>query len=92
MKIITDYKDYKLEPLEICTAKYIGDFKISILFSDGINQLVEFKSFLQNSLHPAINKYLDEERFKSFKIIDGNINWNNYDLIFPLEDLYNGKI
>lgn len=92
MKIIKDYTDHKIEQLDVCSATYIGDFKISILFSDGSNQVVDFKFFLQNSQHPAINKYFEEERFKDFQIIDGNINWNDYDLIFPIEDLYNGKI
>ena len=44
------------------------------------------------SLHPSIRKYLDEARFKLFDIIDGNLNWNDYDMIFPVEDLYEGKI
>jgi hypothetical protein len=30
--------------------------------------------------------------FKKFKIIDGNLMWNDYEMIFPLEDLYEGKI
>ncbi len=92
MKITKDYTDYKVEQLDILSAIYIDDFKISLLFSDGNNQIVKFKPFLQSSLHPAISKYLDEKRFKNFQIIDGNINWNNYDLIFPIEHLYNGKI
>ena len=78
--------------IEVKSAKYIGDFAIRILFSNGRNSLVDFKPFLKASLHPSIRKYLDENRFKQFEIIDGNLNWNNYDLIFPIEDLYQGKI
>ena len=44
------------------------------------------------SLHPEVRKYLNEDKYRQFKIIDGNLNWNDYDMIFPLEDLYNGKI
>ena len=40
----------------------------------------------------VIKKYLDETLFKQFKIVDGNLNWNDYDLIFPIYDLYQGKI
>jgi hypothetical protein len=33
-----------------------------------------------------------QNKFKNFKIIDGNLNWNDYDLIFPVADLHEGKI
>jgi len=36
--------------------------------------------------------YLDESKFKEYKIIDGNLNWNDYDMIFPIEDLYQGRV
>jgi len=35
---------------------------------------------------------LDERKFKEFQIIDGNLNWNDYDLIFPIYDLYQGRV
>ena len=92
MRIIEEYGDFQIEMIEIKTAKYIGDFAIRLFFSDGLNRLVDFKPFLESSLHPSIRKYLDEDRFKQFQIIGGNLNWNNYDLIFPVYDLYQGKL
>jgi len=92
MRIVEEYDNFQVDLIEIKSANYIGDFAIRLFFNDGINRLVDFKSFLETSLHPSIRKYVDEERFKLFKIVDGNLNWNDYDLIFPLEDLYQGKI
>ena len=92
MKITEEYIDYHADIIEIKSAQYIGDFAIRILFSDGFSRLVDFKSFLESSLHPSIRKYLDEGKFKTYQIVDGNLNWNDYDLIFPLEDLYQGKL
>ncbi len=92
MKIIEDYNDIQIELIEIKTANYIGDFAIRLYFSDGSNRLVDFKTFLESSLHPSIRKYLEEEKFKQFQIVEGNLNWNNYDLIFPIDDLYQGKL
>jgi hypothetical protein len=54
--------------------------------------MVDFKPFLAHSCHPAIRQYLDESKFKQFEIVDGNLNWNDYELIFPVADLYEGKI
>ena len=92
MRIIEDYSDIQIDLIEIKTANYIGDFAIRLFFSDGINRLVDFKPFLETSMHPSIRKYLDETKFKQFQITDGNLNWNNYDLIFPVDDLYQGKV
>lgn len=92
MKIIEDYNDFEIDLIKIKSAKYIGDFAIRILFNDGFNRLVDFKPFLEMSLHPSIRKYLEESKFMQFQIVDGNLNWNNYDLIFPIYDLYQGKL
>jgi hypothetical protein len=92
MRIIEEYNDLEVELLEIISAKYIGDFAIRIYFNDGINRLVDFKPFLESSLHPSIRKYLDENKFEKFDLVDGNLNWNDYDLIFPIDNLYEGNI
>ena len=94
MKITVDYIDYDKESfgLKIEKAKYLSDFVIRILFNDSTEMLVDFKPFLEKSNHPSIRKYLDESKFADFKIIDGNLNWNDYDMIFPIQDLYNGVI
>jgi hypothetical protein len=94
MRIIVDYKDSDsgFNQLKIDSAKYLSDYVIRIRFSDGKEKLVDFKPFLSKSLHPSIKKYLDENKFSNFSLTDGNLNWNDYDLIFPLSDLYNGQI
>ena len=92
MKIVEENIDFQVDLIDIRSAKYIVDFAIRVFFSDGFNRLVDFKPFLETSLHPSIRKYLDEDRFKQFEIVDGNLNWNDYDLIFPIGDLYEGKL
>ncbi len=91
MKIV-DYTTAVYQITSVKKATYLGDYVIRVLFSDNSEQAVDFKSFLMNSSHPLILEYLDEKKFKDFKIIHGNINWNDYELIFPIDDLYKGKI
>ncbi len=94
MKIIVDYKvsESRLNELKVDSAKYLSDYAIRIKFSDGNERVVDFKQFLSKSIHPSIKKYLDESKFANFSLTDGNLNWNDYYLIFPLSDLYNGQI
>ena len=92
MRIVEEYSNSPIDLIEVKSANYIGDFAIRVFFNDRVNRLVDFKPFLESSLHPSIHKYLNEKLFQQFEIIDGNLNWNDYGLIFPIEDLYKGKI
>ena len=92
MRIIEEYNHQENEVIRITDAEYSGDYRIKIHFNDGSEKLVDFKTFLTKSNHPSIKKYLEESLFEQFNIVDGNLNWNDYDLIFPLENLYEGKI
>lgn len=92
MKIIVDYDNVEGKALNIAAAKYLGDFVIEINFSDNTIKIVDFKPFLSKSNHPSVKKYFDEKKFLQYKIINGNLNWNDYDMIFPISDLYKGKI
>ena len=90
MKIIVERRPSN--PLTVKKAKYLKDYVMRVTFSDGNDRAVDFKPFLTNSSHPEIRKFLKESNFKKFKIIGGNINWADYQLIFPIEDLYKGRI
>jgi len=92
MKIVEEpIVDYQIK-FELVSAKTISGYKIQIEFNDGFIKIVDFESFISNSQHPSIRKYLDPAKFKQFEIVHGNLNWNDYDMIFPLSDLRNGQI
>lgn len=92
MKVMKEYDNLNFEVIEVKSCRYAGDYTLSIHFNDGSRRLVDFKPFLESSLHPSIRKYLDIEKFRQVEIVDGNLNWNDYELIFPVKDLYDGKI
>ncbi len=78
--------------VSINKAEYVGNYKIQILFSDDKVEVIDFRQFLQNSKNPMTTKYLDENLFTSFEIKYGDLVWNDYDLIFPIWDLYTNNI
>ncbi|MBI1768813.1 MAG: DUF2442 domain-containing protein [Bacteroidetes bacterium] len=89
---ITIEKSRQQKIVKVVDVKYLNDFVMRVLFDDMSEQVVDFKPFLSKASHPDIKKYFKESNFKKFKIIDGNINWNDYELIFPIEHLYKGQI
>lgn len=78
--------------LNIVSAKYVAPLSVELQFSDGTVKIVDIGSFIKAHPHPQYNSYLDEKKFKRFKIEMGNIVWDkNWDLVFPISALYNGK-
>jgi hypothetical protein len=78
--------------VKITKATYIGGYKIELSFTDGKKNEVNFQPFLEASSHPEVRKYLDVELFKTFSVVDGDLDWNDFDLVFPIFDLYSNKI
>ncbi len=78
--------------ISINKAEYLGDFKISFTFSDGVERTIEFLPFLQEARNPMTKKYLDESLFKSYSLEYGDIIWNDYEMCFPIWDLHEGQI
>ncbi len=78
--------------IHIVEATGAGDYKLSLRFDDGTVQVVDFKPFLQHSPHPDIRAYLSEQRFSEFRLEHGDLIWGDYDLCFPIMDLYTNQI
>lgn len=78
--------------IEINKAEYLEDYKIVFKFSDGISRIVDFEDFLKSSKNPMSRKYLDLEEFKNFNVEFGDIEWNDFELCFPVWDLHEGKV
>lgn len=78
--------------ISIQKAEYKGDYKINFLFSDGVEKSIDFSMFLKNAKNPMTKKYLDKKLFQSYSLEFGDINWNDFEMCFPLWDLHEGKI
>jgi len=78
--------------ISIKKAEYKGDYKIYFLFSDGVEKNVDFGDFLRSAKNPMTKKYLDKNLFQSFIVEYGDINWNNFEMCFPIWDIHEGKI
>ncbi|MEA1968237.1 MAG: DUF2442 domain-containing protein [Thermodesulfobacteriota bacterium] len=78
--------------INVTEAEYIPSYKIHLWFSDGAEQIINLEPFLKKSHHPEIKKYLNKDLFKDFSIAHGRLDWNDYDLCFSMQDLYEGTI
>lgn len=52
---------------------------------------IDFEPFLRRSRNPLIQAYLDPGLFSAFSIKEGDLVWGDYDLCFPIADLYDGR-
>jgi hypothetical protein len=82
----------KSKTIQISKVTLVKEFKLLIEFSDGKQQIINFEPFLAASLHPEIKKYLQPKNFKKFRVENGELMWGDFDLLFPIIDLYENKI
>jgi len=78
--------------ISIVHADYKGDYLIQMEFSDGVKKVIDFENFLRKAKNPMTQKYLDKSLFCTFSIEYGDIVWNNYEMCFPVWDLYEGRV
>ncbi|MCB1764665.1 MAG: DUF2442 domain-containing protein [Candidatus Competibacteraceae bacterium] len=74
--------------INIVAAESVSDYRLRLLFDDGMEQTVDFKPFLTHAHHPDLRSYLDPAQFSTFRIEYGDLVWGDYDLCFPIIDLY----
>jgi hypothetical protein len=83
------------EMLIIEHAEHIGgreSYLLRLRFNDGTKRDVDFKKFLESSTNPLIRAYLDPDRFATFALNEGDLMWGDYELCFPVADLYDGQV
>ena len=79
-------------PINIISAIQTGEYRIRLVFDDNTVQEVDFKPFLTRSHHPDIRAYLEPDRFAGFRVEYGELVWGDYELCFPIIDLYRNTI
>ena len=78
--------------LEITEARYVSGYRIRLAFSDGAVRVVDFEPFLRRAHNPDLAQYRQMRKFKSFRLHYGDLMWGDYEMIFPVADLYKGEI
>jgi hypothetical protein len=78
--------------INIVGAENLGDYSLRLSFDDGASQIVSFKEFLEESSHPEIRSFLEAKKFSTFRIEYGDLVWGDYELCFPVVDLYRNQI
>lgn len=80
------------ELIVITKAEYAGGYKVTLQFDDGLDRVVDFESFLSKATNPMTTKYREESLFRDFKVEHGDLVWGDYEMCFPIADLYEGDI
>jgi hypothetical protein len=78
--------------MEILKVERRGGYRLLLRFSDGHVAAVDFGPFLREAQNPATRRYLNAKRFREFTLLHGNLVWGDYEMCFPIEDLYEGSI
>ena len=72
---------------EVTNAYYIGDYKVSVLFNDGVKKTVDFYNILFVNDYPAFRPLRNLDVFKNFKVTD-TLEWDNGTIDIAPETIY----
>lgn len=75
-----------MELLTIVKAKYLNEYKIEAVFSNGIKKILDFRDIINNG-KGIIKKLQDKDYFMNFTLDPFTIDWNN-EIGFDPQDLY----
>ena len=73
-------------------AFYLVGYSIELEFGDGTREKVNFEPFLKKSRHLEIRSYLNLEKFTQLRVEYGDLVWGDYELCFPVKNLYANQI
>ena len=89
----TNKKQTIVTPLQVVHIECFENLTVRLCFSDHTEKIIDIGNFIATHPHPQYNKYKEWKNFKKAAIENGNVVWGkNWDLIFPIEQLYNGVI
>lgn len=77
--------------MKIIKVEYISDYKLKVLFSDGVVKIADFEKFIKTSLQPMTNQFKDIERFKKVYIDSGHLTWEDGQMDISSHSIYEGK-
>jgi hypothetical protein len=78
--------------LRIKEAKYVPRYRVALRFNNGARRVVDFAPFLCKATNPMFTKYRRLKEFKAFHVQVGDLMWGDFEMIFPIDDLYLGEI
>jgi hypothetical protein len=78
--------------VKVVAVHSVGPYRLRLEFTDGHASTVDLGPFLRASMNPETRRFLNARRFRDFHLLHGNIVWGDYEMCFPIEDLYEGVI
>lgn len=75
--------------MKILKVKYLNEYKLEVLFSNGETKIADFEVFLKKSKNKSISKFLDKNKFKLVEIVTGFLSWNNGEMEISAVSVFN---
>jgi len=74
--------------MQILKVKYLHDYKLEVLFTNGKILTADFEMFLTNAKNNSISKFLDKEEFKTVTVDNGFLSWNEGEMEISALSVY----
>jgi len=78
--------------ISIVRVEPIRGYQLRLTFDDRTHRVVDFGPFLEASVHPDLRRWLEPGAFASYRLEHGDLVWGDWELCFPIADLYHGIV
>lgn len=77
--------------MEIINVKYLGDYRLEVIFDDNEIRIADFQEFLFQEHSPMTTQFRDKSRFKNVQIEFGHLTWEDGQMDISAHSIYDGK-
>jgi Protein of unknown function (DUF2442) len=78
--------------ISVISAVHLESYTLLLEFNDGKKVKVNFEEFLFSRENAETKKYRNKKSFQKFHLEHGELMWGDYEMLFPIADLYNNSI
>ncbi len=78
--------------MKIATIKHIVNYRLEIVYDNGMKKVIDLEKFLKSSNHPLINKYLDISLFSQVYLdVQGVPCWGDNEFDINPQSIFNDE-
>jgi len=78
--------------MKIATIKHIANYRLEVVYENGIIKIIDLENFLKSSDHPLIRKYLDVNLFSQVYLDEYGVPcWGDNEFDISPESILNDK-
>ena len=75
--------------MRIISFRQLGEFKLELAFSNGVNKVVDLSAFISGAKNPMTAQFKNQHLFQKVQLSHGHLSWLDGEMDLSAESLFN---